>query len=75
MLYALWDLRLGNQLGVFPTEEQALATVRKVLAAAIPEEDLALEREVDDGDGTFVAEGEALAELAVRNVARQRHVP
>lgn len=67
MIYELFDTESANQVGVYETEEAALAVVRDAVRAhgldAVAT--LALGREDEAGDTTVIASGIALAELAM----------
>ncbi len=67
--YALWDTRTGNRLGVYGTEEEALAVVRELVslrksARARRVEWLSLVQARSRADLEEVASGLALAERA-----------
>jgi hypothetical protein len=72
MLFALWDRDLGNQLGAFSTEEEALLAVRQLLAVGAPIrlEALLLEYEDEQGEGDIVAGGRELVDRARRAAAQ-----
>lgn len=64
--YGLWDVESGNNLGFYPTQDAALAAVRRELraygkASVIT---LALDREDQQGGSGLVAEGVGLIVLA-----------
>jgi hypothetical protein len=67
--YDLWSLRPGNLVGEYPTEEDALTTVRELLAAGWSADDLSLGwGDMDDAErGGEIATG---AELANRALVR-----
>ena len=67
MFCELWDLHSGNIVGDFDSEEDALQVVRDLLEVNEPDfaDALSLGRNDDDGAFAIVAEGAALAELAV----------
>ncbi len=69
--YALWDTRTGNRLGVYGTEEEALAAVRDLVslrksARARRIEWLSLVQAKSRADLEEVASGPALSERAFR---------
>ncbi|MDP9375955.1 MAG: hypothetical protein M3Q65_26600 [Chloroflexota bacterium] len=66
MLYEVWDYETGNCLGAYPDEGTALADVRATIQAHGPAAaaSLVLLTAPDDGDGTQIAAGAALARLA-----------
>jgi hypothetical protein len=68
-VYEVWNNRLGNLLGVWPTQEEALVVVRQIIGTA-PQvaEDLSLDRIQNDGDGDVIADGRELADMAARFV-------
>jgi hypothetical protein len=65
MFYELWDLRTGNIVNTYDTEDEALATVRTLLTLNGAEyaSALSLSSEDDDEKTSFVAKG---ADLALR---------
>jgi hypothetical protein len=74
MMYALWGRDLGNQLGAFSTEEEALLAVRRLLTVGAPIrlEALLLEYEDEQGEGDVVAGGRALVERIARFETQRR---
>jgi hypothetical protein len=72
--YDLWSLRPGNLVGECQTEEDALATVRGLLAAGSSADDLSLGwGDTDDAErGGEIASG---AELANRALVRSSEDP
>jgi hypothetical protein len=72
MHYQLWDTRSANVMAIFRTEEEGLATVRRLLSAGWDPEHLSLGLDVDegeDGDDSVlppVHSGAVLAERANR---------
>lgn len=72
MFYELWELDAGNRIGEYATETAALrdvlAAIRRDGAARIAS--LALCACADDpsGESRFIAEGDALAALALATV-------
>lgn len=66
MRYELWTVSGGNIIDDFDSEREALVLVRDLLAGAPPEaaESLLLTVVNDDGSGTMIAAGTALAERA-----------
>lgn len=69
MFYELFDIDTANQVGVYPTEAEALAVVRHVVETFGPDavRTLALGREDETGDTTVIAAGAALVHLAGRS--------
>ena len=65
--YELMDIDSANVVGFFPTEEEALATVRAAYErhGAAGVEGLALSENPADGPARLIAEGEELARLAM----------
>lgn len=74
MFYVLWDVEMGNIVGDFATEAEALSVVRELLDDNTPDyaEALTLGCTADDGTSRPVAEGQALADLARGGVHRPR---
>jgi len=68
MFYELWDVRSGNIINTYDSEDQALAVVRGLVAANGPEytRSLLLAVEDDDEETTLVAKGVELAQRADR---------
>lgn len=68
MFYELWDVRSGNIINTYDTEDQALAVVRGLVARNGPEyaRALSLAVEDDDEETTLVAKGVELAQRAER---------
>jgi hypothetical protein len=66
MFYELWDLRSGNIINTYETEELALAVVRGLLDlnGADFAHGLSLSFEDDEEETTVVAEGAVLVERA-----------
>jgi hypothetical protein len=66
MFYELWDLRSGNIINTYDTEDEALVVVRGLLKANGPEyaSSLSLSLEDDEENLTLVAKGAALAQRA-----------
>lgn len=66
MFYELWDVRSGNIVNTYDSEDEALMVVRELVAANGPEyaRVLSLAVEDDDENTTLVAKGVALAQLA-----------
>lgn len=50
MHYELWDVESGNLVGEYDTEEEALVTVRRIVASGWGADRLALALEYDDYD-------------------------
>ena len=67
MYYALWDLRLGNQLATFRVEDEALEAVYQMIQVMPPPllNELSLDREHEDGEIEIVADGPELLRLAI----------
>ena len=67
MRYQLWDLVGGGLLGVYSTETEALAWVRRYLEDDGPEyvADLALDGPAEKGGRVIIAVGNKLADLAL----------
>jgi len=74
MIYDLWDVETGNIVDTYPTEADALAAVRDLLADNGPDyaQALSLGRVDERGQITLIAEGEELTRLAALPVARPR---
>lgn len=72
MIYELFDTRSANQVGVFQTEQEALAAVRHGIHLHGSEavESLALGLEDEAGDTTVIAAGAVLARMAAARVDR-----
>lgn len=69
--YGLWDVESGNNLGFYPTQDAALAVVRRELRAygKASVVTLALDRADHQGGSGLVAEGTGLIVLAESAVA------
>ena len=65
-VYDLWDLDSGNRLATYPTEAEALAAVRALLAEHRDEyaEALSLAVHVQSQGSRLIAQGQDLARLA-----------
>jgi hypothetical protein len=74
MTYELWNVRTGNALGDFATEEEALAAVRRLVErhGRAYVDKLFLGREDSRGRSTPIAQGQALAERALAATAPER---
>lgn len=68
MTFELWELDSGNAAGEYRTEAEALAAVREMIAArgSAAAESFLLARTNARGRSKPIAQGEALAELAMR---------
>ena len=66
MFYELWDVRSGNIINTYDTEDDALRVVRDLLTLNGPDYGsvLSLSYEDDDEQTTLIAKGAALAQLA-----------
>ena len=66
MTYELWEIRSGNLMGAFPSQEEALGELRRAIDLHGTEyaDTIVLALEDDTGETTTLAEGKALAELA-----------
>ena len=66
MFYELWDVRSGNIINTYDTEDEALRVVRDLLALNGPDYGsvLSLSFEDDDENTTLIAKGTALAQRA-----------
>lgn len=64
--FGLWDVESGNNLGFYPTQDAALAVVRREFRAHGRDAviTLALDRDDPQGKGGLIAEGAALIALA-----------
>lgn len=69
MIYELFDTETANQVGVYQTEDAALAVVHGAVRrhGADSVTTLALGREDDAGDTTVIASGADLARLAAEH--------
>ncbi len=70
MLYELWDVETGNQIGHYPTEEDALDTVRDTISRYGRHSDEVtslglLGRDPELIGGGLIAEGTALVDRAL----------
>lgn len=74
MTYEIWETAAGNIVGAYATMDRALAVVRQSVAAYGKEyvESWLLAFEDDNGDGDVIAEGPALAALALEPRAPKR---
>jgi hypothetical protein len=77
MGYELVELSTGNTVGVYDTEQAALRDVAEAIRrygrAAV--DSLALGADDSEGDGRVIAQGPALAELAVEAGSAGRRRP
>lgn len=75
--YEIWDAASGNLLGSYRDEDDALALVRRIIAAEPSSaKDLVLEwgDDEDEGAGGLLAEADRLAELAAPGGTRPRRI-
>jgi len=70
MLYSLWDMETNNLVMEYDTERDALALVLEGIERNGPQDTdtLALDVEDEQGNVTSIAYGQALAELAKREL-------
>ncbi len=65
--YELWELRSGNLVGSFPTQEDALLVVAKTVSLYGPTSVDSLSLTWESGRASKdIAEGQALADLALK---------
>ena len=66
MFYELWDVRSGNIINTYDTEDEALRVVRDLLTLNDPDYGsvLSLSFEDDEENTTLIATGTALAQRA-----------
>lgn len=72
--YALWDIRTANIIQAYDNERDALALVLSGIERNGPQDTdtLILNVEDENGDVSFIAQGQQLAERARREFAGQR---
>jgi len=76
MFYELWNLKSGNIVNTYDTEDQVLRAVRDLHALNGPElaRSLSLTVEDDDEETTLVAKGDELLRRAQAAMPRRRAV-
>ena len=74
MIYELWDTGSRNMIGTFPTKEEALNVIRDAIAlyGVAWADSVFLGQEDKAGRSRLVAEGKALAALALKPSTRER---
>jgi len=76
MTYTLWDIGTANMVQAYASDTDALAFVRRAIERNGQQyaDTLALAFEDEQGEVSLIAQGQALAEMAHRELSTRRKV-